>query len=250
MVGQRVPAGCWARQHPPLGCPVLGCPDGTALLCVRRDSIDLDNPQENVKATQLLEGLIQELQKKADHQVGEDGFLLKIKLGHYATQLQVNGVLQAGAVGLGVPLPRAWLRLALSLQNTYDRCPMELVRCIRHILYHEQRLVREANNVSEAIRSPRRLQHRGDGSNTEDGDALGPLVLLSAPCCRAPRRPAPWWMPCPRSTCRSTRPSRSCGSSRRTLRTSSRSCSRHRSTSSSSTRRTCASKVGDGGMMG
>nr|XP_047907838.1 signal transducer and activator of transcription 5B [Anser cygnoides] len=52
------------------------------------DSIDLDNPQENVKATQLLEGLIQELQKKADHQVGEDGFLLKIKLGHYATQLQ------------------------------------------------------------------------------------------------------------------------------------------------------------------
>ncbi|KAK2536156.1 hypothetical protein Q9233_003365 [Columba guinea] len=71
-----------------------------------------------IEATQLLEGLIQELQKKADHQVGEDGFLLKIKLGHYATQLQ----------------------------NTYDRCPMELVRCIRHILYHEQRLVREANN--------------------------------------------------------------------------------------------------------
>ncbi|NXQ52847.1 STA5B protein, partial [Anthoscopus minutus] len=88
------------------------------------DSIDLDNPQENVKATQLLEGLIQELQKKADHQVGEDGFLLKIKLGHYATQLQAM----------------------LSPQNTYDRCPMELVRCIRHILYHEQRLVREANN--------------------------------------------------------------------------------------------------------
>ncbi|XP_030397530.1 signal transducer and activator of transcription 5B-like, partial [Gopherus evgoodei] len=65
------------------------------------DSIDLDNPQENLKATQLLEGLIQELQKKADHQVGEDGFLLKIKLGHYATQLQ----------------------------NTYDQCPMELVHC-------------------------------------------------------------------------------------------------------------------------
>ncbi|XP_023581032.1 signal transducer and activator of transcription 5B [Trichechus manatus latirostris] len=84
------------------------------------DSIDLDNPQENIKATQLLEGLVQELQKKAEHQVGEDGFLLKIKLGHYATQLQ----------------------------NTYDRCPMELVRCIRHILYNEQRLVREANNGS------------------------------------------------------------------------------------------------------
>ncbi|XP_021562739.1 signal transducer and activator of transcription 5B isoform X3 [Carlito syrichta] len=52
------------------------------------DSIDLDNPQENIKATQLLEGLVQELQKKAEHQVGEDGFLLKIKLGHYAKQLQ------------------------------------------------------------------------------------------------------------------------------------------------------------------
>lgn len=33
---------------------------------------------------------MQELQKKAEHQVGEDGFLLKIKLGHYATQLQVG----------------------------------------------------------------------------------------------------------------------------------------------------------------
>lgn len=49
-----------------------------------------------MKATQLLEGLIQELQKKADHQVGEDGFLLKIKLGHYATQLQASGGLWAG----------------------------------------------------------------------------------------------------------------------------------------------------------
>uniref|UniRef100_A0A4X2LCC6 STAT transcription factor protein interaction domain-containing protein n=2 Tax=Vombatus ursinus TaxID=29139 RepID=A0A4X2LCC6_VOMUR len=43
-----------------------------------------------------------------------------IKLGHYATQLQ----------------------------STYDRCPMELVRCIRHILYNEQRLVQEATNCS------------------------------------------------------------------------------------------------------
>ncbi|KAF5918082.1 hypothetical protein HPG69_015964 [Diceros bicornis minor] len=82
------------------------------------DAIDLDNPQDQAQATQLLEGLVQELQKKAEHQVGEDGFLLKIKLGHYATQLQ----------------------------NTYDRCPMDLVRCIRHILYNEQRLVQEANN--------------------------------------------------------------------------------------------------------
>lgn len=76
-----------------------GCPRGaphhqaalTPLCSAHRDSIDLDNPQENVKATHLLEGLIQELQKKADHQVGEDGFLLKIKLGHYATQLQASG---------------------------------------------------------------------------------------------------------------------------------------------------------------
>nr|KAF6457149.1 hypothetical protein HJG63_011700 [Rousettus aegyptiacus] len=82
------------------------------------DAIDLENPQDQAQATQLLKGLVQELQKKAEHQVGEDGFLLKIKLGHYATQLQ----------------------------NTYDRCPMELVRCIRHILYNEQKLVREANN--------------------------------------------------------------------------------------------------------
>uniref|UniRef100_A0A8C3WWY5 Signal transducer and activator of transcription n=1 Tax=Catagonus wagneri TaxID=51154 RepID=A0A8C3WWY5_9CETA len=86
------------------------------------DAIDLDNPQDRAQATQLLENLVQELQKKAEHQVGEDGFLLKIKLGHYATQLQ----------------------------NTYDRCPMELVRCIRHILYNEQRLVREANNGSSS----------------------------------------------------------------------------------------------------
>ncbi|EHB02812.1 Signal transducer and activator of transcription 5B [Heterocephalus glaber] len=77
------------------------------------DSIDLDNPQENIKAAQLLEGLVQELQKKAEHQVGEDGFTLKIKLGQ-------------------------------QLQNTYDRCPLELVRCIRHILYNEQRLGRVA----------------------------------------------------------------------------------------------------------
>lgn len=55
-----------------------------------RDAIDLDNPQDRGQATQLLEGLVQELQKKAEHQVGEDGFLLKIKLGHYATQLQVG----------------------------------------------------------------------------------------------------------------------------------------------------------------
>ncbi|XP_053309806.1 signal transducer and activator of transcription 5B [Spea bombifrons] len=87
------------------------------------DSVDPENPQDSMKATQLLEGLVQELQKKAEHQVGEDGFLLKIKLGHYATQFK----------------------------NTYERCPMELVRCIRHILYHEQRLVREATNSTSPV---------------------------------------------------------------------------------------------------
>uniref|UniRef100_A0A673BF32 Signal transducer and activator of transcription n=1 Tax=Sphaeramia orbicularis TaxID=375764 RepID=A0A673BF32_9TELE len=84
------------------------------------DAIDLENPQEEFKAKRLLDCLIQELQNKAEHQVGEDGFLLKIKLGHYASQLK----------------------------STYDRCPLELVRCIKHILYTEQRLVREATNVS------------------------------------------------------------------------------------------------------
>ncbi|XP_043910655.1 signal transducer and activator of transcription 5B-like isoform X3 [Protopterus annectens] len=87
------------------------------------DAVDLDSSQDEFRAKRLLEGLVQELQKKAEHQVGEDGFLLKIKLGHYATQLK----------------------------NTYDRCPMELVRCIKHILYHEQRLVREATNPSSPV---------------------------------------------------------------------------------------------------
>lgn len=77
-------------------CHCSDPPAAIALLHPPRDSIDLDNPQENVKATQLLEGLIQELQKKADHQVGEDGFLLKIKLGHYVTQLQVSRGLRRG----------------------------------------------------------------------------------------------------------------------------------------------------------
>ena len=51
---------------------------------------------------------MQELQKKAEHQVGEDGFLLKIKLGHYATQLQVgvsSGHLQRSDVRLLIPAP-------------------------------------------------------------------------------------------------------------------------------------------------
>uniref|UniRef100_A0A8C3G5K7 Signal transducer and activator of transcription n=1 Tax=Cyclopterus lumpus TaxID=8103 RepID=A0A8C3G5K7_CYCLU len=88
--------------------------------CQLWDSVELDNPSEEAKAKRLLENLVAELQKKAQLQGGEDGFLLKIKLGHYANQLK----------------------------STYDRCPLELVRCIKHILHSEQRLVQEATNVS------------------------------------------------------------------------------------------------------
>ncbi|XP_066520005.1 signal transducer and activator of transcription 5B [Hoplias malabaricus] len=84
------------------------------------DAIDVEKQQEEFKAKRLLDNLVQELQRKAEHQMGEDGFLLKIKLGHYASQLK----------------------------SAYDPCPMELVRCIKHILYTEQRLVQEASNVS------------------------------------------------------------------------------------------------------
>uniref|UniRef100_A0A665X8S9 Signal transducer and activator of transcription n=1 Tax=Echeneis naucrates TaxID=173247 RepID=A0A665X8S9_ECHNA len=84
------------------------------------DSLELDNPAEETKAKRLLDNLVAELQRKAQLQGGEDGFLLKIKLGHYASQLK----------------------------STYDRCPLELVRCIKHILHSEQRLVQEATNVS------------------------------------------------------------------------------------------------------
>ncbi|KAK7919526.1 hypothetical protein WMY93_010810 [Mugilogobius chulae] len=84
------------------------------------DSVELENPGEEVKAKRLLDSLVAELQKKAQVQGGEDGFLLKIKLGHYANQFK----------------------------STYDRCPLELVRCIRHILQSEKRLVQDATNAS------------------------------------------------------------------------------------------------------
>uniref|UniRef100_A0A8D0A0B2 Signal transducer and activator of transcription n=1 Tax=Sander lucioperca TaxID=283035 RepID=A0A8D0A0B2_SANLU len=88
--------------------------------CQLWDSVELDNQAEEAKAKRLLDNLVAELQKKAQLQGGEDGFLLKIKLGHYANQLK----------------------------STYDRCPLELVRCIKHILHSEQRLVQEATNAS------------------------------------------------------------------------------------------------------
>lgn len=49
----------------------------------------MDNPSEEAKAKRLLDNLVAELQRKAQLQGGEDGFLLKIKLGHYASQLKV-----------------------------------------------------------------------------------------------------------------------------------------------------------------
>uniref|UniRef100_A0A672H388 Signal transducer and activator of transcription n=1 Tax=Salarias fasciatus TaxID=181472 RepID=A0A672H388_SALFA len=96
------------------------------------DSLELDNPAEEAKAKRLLESLVSELQKKAQLQGGEDGFLLKIKLGHYATQLK----------------------------STYDRCPLELVRCIKHILQSEQRLVQEATNASDGGQAMDSLSQR------------------------------------------------------------------------------------------
>uniref|UniRef100_A0A669B2Q0 Signal transducer and activator of transcription n=1 Tax=Oreochromis niloticus TaxID=8128 RepID=A0A669B2Q0_ORENI len=87
------------------------------------DAIDLENPQEEFKAKRLLDSLIQELQNKAEHQVGEDGFLLKIKLGHYANHVS---------------------------SRTFDSTKL-LVRCIKHILYTEQRLVREATNSNSPV---------------------------------------------------------------------------------------------------
>nr|XP_055031343.1 signal transducer and activator of transcription 5B [Misgurnus anguillicaudatus] len=90
------------------------------------DAIDLENQQDEFKAKRLLDSLIQELQKKAEHQMGEDGFLLKIKLGHYASQLK----------------------------STYDPCPLEFVRCVKHILYTERRLVQEASNASSPGAGP------------------------------------------------------------------------------------------------
>ena len=65
----------------------------------------------------------------------------------------VSSILRSGPLLCGEVLPHSMkqnkVTFALGFfQNTYDRCPMELVRCIRHILYNEQRLVREATNVS------------------------------------------------------------------------------------------------------
>lgn len=51
--------------------------------------MDLDNTAEEAKAKRLLDSLVAELQRKAQLQAGDDGFLLKIKLGHYADQFKV-----------------------------------------------------------------------------------------------------------------------------------------------------------------
>uniref|UniRef100_A0A3Q4IF86 Signal transducer and activator of transcription n=1 Tax=Neolamprologus brichardi TaxID=32507 RepID=A0A3Q4IF86_NEOBR len=90
------------------------------------DSVELDNPAEETKAKRLLDNLVAELQKKAQVQGGEDGFLLKIKLEALCCQVKTQQ----------------------QKTSTYDRCPLELVRCIKHILQSEQRLVQEATNAS------------------------------------------------------------------------------------------------------
>lgn len=79
---------------------------------VHRDSVELDNPAEETKAKRLLDNLVAELQKKAQVQGGEDGFLLKIKLGHYASQLKVRvGYKKNDRVSLLEPLSQRFPRI-------------------------------------------------------------------------------------------------------------------------------------------
>lgn len=90
-----------------------------------RDAIDVDSPQDHAQAAQLLEGLVQELQRKAEHQVGEDGFLLKIKLGHYAMQLQVRagGTFLSTSEPLGVLLAWPLTHPCPSAEETFPQLP-------------------------------------------------------------------------------------------------------------------------------
>lgn len=74
--------------------------------------MELDNPAEETKAKRLLDNLVAELQKKAQVQGGEDGFLLKIKLGHYASQLKVRvGYKKNDGVSLPEPLSQHFPRI-------------------------------------------------------------------------------------------------------------------------------------------
>ncbi|XP_078460145.1 signal transducer and activator of transcription 5B-like isoform X1 [Lampetra fluviatilis] len=84
----------------------------------RWDEVEVDNPQEEFRAKVLLDNLVQELHRKAGQLVGDDVFVLKLKLDSYATQLQTH----------------------------YEHTPMELVKTVKQILFHEQRLVRESAN--------------------------------------------------------------------------------------------------------
>ena len=99
----------------------------------------------------------------------QHAFLVPIHTGRAAVLMvvlpSVSSSLRSGPLLCGEVLPHSMkqnkVTFALGFfQNTYDRCPMELVRCIRHILYNEQRLVREATNVSalwvwgKILRSP------------------------------------------------------------------------------------------------
>lgn len=88
----------------------------------------MDNPVEEAKAKRLLDNLVSELQRKAQLQGGEDGFLLKIKLGHYANQLKVPAcpetscypspgqVKHAGAINIGAEVlyhQLVWVRVTV-----------------------------------------------------------------------------------------------------------------------------------------
>lgn len=67
-------------------------------------------------------------------------------------------ILKSLLVAVVVETPaRAWPKRyadeqCMCLQSTYDRCPLELVRCIKHILHAEQSLVQDATNVSKGLK--------------------------------------------------------------------------------------------------
>ena len=74
----------------------------------------------------------------------QHAFLVPIHTGRAAVLMvvlrNVSSILSSGPLLWGEVLPHSMkqnkVMFALGFfQNTYDRCPMELVRCIRHILY-------------------------------------------------------------------------------------------------------------------
>lgn len=64
-------------------------------------------------------------------------------------RLDIKAVIRSSSRGNGEK--RNADEQCVCLQSTYDRCPLELVRCIKHILHAEQSLVQDATNVSEGL---------------------------------------------------------------------------------------------------